>query len=189
MAPTRHRWSPRNSTKGTRPTPPDGLALPIGLPLVLPRRPVSWPAGSTPPGRASPAAGAHICRILNGAASSNRLGVRGPPSPVRRSKGLPVREAYPAQAGFSLARSRQEANTNARCCPVRRAAARSPSIQQARYLVSWRRGKTRGENYDQVNCCCWLRRSRRNFGAGDYTGSGSAGRRRGHANRLWMRPV
>ena len=54
------------------PTPPDGLARPIGLPLVLPRR-----AGLVARRVYSAWAdftrrGAHIWRILNGAASSNR---------------------------------------------------------------------------------------------------------------------
>src|SRR5262245_26489168 len=44
------------------------------------------------------------------------------------------------------------------------------------------------ENNDQVDCCCWLCRSRRNFGTSDNAGADFSVERRHHASSLRMRP-
>jgi hypothetical protein len=63
-----------------------------------------------------------------------------------------------------------------------------PAFSRARYLIH-RGGKHRRKNNDQVNCCCWLCRSRLNFGASNNTSAGSSAGRHDHASSLGMRPV
>jgi hypothetical protein len=63
-----------------------------------------------------------------------------------------------------------------------------PAFSRAWYLIH-QGGKHRRKNNDQVNCCCWLCRSRRNFGASNNTSAGSSAGRHDHASSLGMRPV
>src|SRR5262245_30019066 len=47
---------------------------------------------------------------------------------------------------------------------------------------------TKEDKNDQVDCCCWLRRSRRNFGASNNACADFSVERNHHASSLRMRP-
>jgi hypothetical protein len=64
----------------------------------------------------------------------------------------------------------------------------SPHSAEVGYATS-REENTREKNNDQIDCCCWLCRSRRNFGASNNTGDDSSAGRHDHASPLGVRPV